>query len=186
MGFHHVALATKDVEGTHRFYTEAMGFELVKVVAGPTPGDRGWSRHFFYDTGASSSDEASGPGMIAFWDLHDAAIGDSYRTDLAKAVGLPVWVNHLAFDAADLDELAGHRERWQAYGITVAEVDHGFCTSIYATDPNGIMVEFCCTTRPFSVEERDDAARLLVSEAPELEPEPSVTIHEPVAVSAPA
>src|SRR2546421_509771 len=32
MAFHHVALATRDLEATHRFYTEAMGFELVKAV----------------------------------------------------------------------------------------------------------------------------------------------------------
>ncbi|MFM2078795.1 MAG: hypothetical protein RJA49_2685, partial [Actinomycetota bacterium] len=31
MGFHHVALATHDPAATHRFYTEVMGFHLVKV-----------------------------------------------------------------------------------------------------------------------------------------------------------
>ena len=50
MGFHHLALATRDVKGTHAFYTQAMGFELVKVVAGATPTE-GWSKHFFYETG---------------------------------------------------------------------------------------------------------------------------------------
>ena len=37
MAFHHVALATRDTAATHRFYTEVMGFELVKVVVGPQP-----------------------------------------------------------------------------------------------------------------------------------------------------
>ncbi len=37
MAFHHVAITTKDLDATHRFYTEAMGFELVKVEAQPTP-----------------------------------------------------------------------------------------------------------------------------------------------------
>jgi catechol 2,3-dioxygenase-like lactoylglutathione lyase family enzyme len=36
MGYHHVALAARDLAATHRFYTEAMGFELVKAVAAPT------------------------------------------------------------------------------------------------------------------------------------------------------
>ena len=31
MGVSHIALAVKDIEETHRFYTEAMGFDLVKV-----------------------------------------------------------------------------------------------------------------------------------------------------------
>ena len=63
MGFHHVALATRDTAATHAFYTEVMGFRLAKVVASPTPDDTGWSKHFFYDTGSK--------GMIAFWELHD-------------------------------------------------------------------------------------------------------------------
>lgn len=173
MAFHHVALATRDPVATHEFYSEVMGFQLLKVVAAPTPSGEGWSRHFFYDTGGEG-------GMLAFWELHDAEIGDGFRTDLAKSLGLPVWVNHLAFDAATIDDLTAHRERWRSHGITVAEVDHGFCRSIYATDPNGIMVEFCCTTRPFTAAEVDDAARLLRVGQPPLEPEPAVTIHEPL------
>ncbi len=31
MGFSHIAIAVKDMQATHRFYTEAMGFELVKL-----------------------------------------------------------------------------------------------------------------------------------------------------------
>ena len=34
MAFHHVAIATRDLAATHRFYTEAMGFRLVHVEAG--------------------------------------------------------------------------------------------------------------------------------------------------------
>ena len=36
MGFHHVAVATRNVTATHAFYTEAMGFDLVKVEAAAT------------------------------------------------------------------------------------------------------------------------------------------------------
>jgi catechol 2,3-dioxygenase-like lactoylglutathione lyase family enzyme len=43
MAFHHLALATNDMAATHRFYTEAMGFELVKAVVAPTP-TRGWAK----------------------------------------------------------------------------------------------------------------------------------------------
>src|SRR2546423_1140011 len=30
VAYHHVALATRDLDATHRFYTEVMGFELAK------------------------------------------------------------------------------------------------------------------------------------------------------------
>lgn len=175
MGFHHVAFATKDLAATHRFYTEAMGFALVKVVTGPTPDHTGWTKHAFYDTG--------GGGMIAFWDIHDDKIGDGFRTDISKALGLPTWVNHLAFDSPTLDDLAARRERWRAHGITVVEVDHGFCTSIYATDPNGIMVEFCCTTQAFTQDEIEAAQQLLTDPNPPLEPEPEVVVHPPLAAT---
>ncbi len=36
MAYHHVALAVSDLAETHRFYTEVMGFELVKAIAAPT------------------------------------------------------------------------------------------------------------------------------------------------------
>ena len=175
MGLHHVALATKDLAATHAFYTGAMGFELVKVVAAPTP-KGGWSKHVFYDTG--------GQGMIAFWELHDATIGDAWKADLSKSLGLPVWVNHLAFDAPTLLALEASKQRWREHGITVAEVDHGFCTSIYAVDPNGIMVEFCCTTRAFTPEEVADASRLLLSERPELEPDVEPRVYPPLPADA--
>jgi catechol 2,3-dioxygenase-like lactoylglutathione lyase family enzyme len=47
MGYHHLALAAKDMKATHDFYERIMGFELVKVEVGPIPGG-GWGKHFFY------------------------------------------------------------------------------------------------------------------------------------------
>ena len=79
MAFNHVAFATRDLQATHAFYTEAMGFELAKVIVGPT--DHGWAKHVFYKTG---DDE-----MIAFWDLHDDTLPADFPTDLSKARGLP-------------------------------------------------------------------------------------------------
>ena len=38
MGIHHLAFAVKDIEATHRFYTEAMGFTLAKVEVVPKRG----------------------------------------------------------------------------------------------------------------------------------------------------
>jgi catechol-2,3-dioxygenase len=116
--------------------------------------------------------------MLAIWDLHDDSLGD-FDASISRGLGLPVWTNHLAFDAGDLDGLAVLRQRWLDAGYDVAEIDHGWCTSIYVTDPNGIMVEFCATTRTFTDADREEAGRMLAAtEQPPLLPEPPTTIYE--------
>jgi catechol 2,3-dioxygenase-like lactoylglutathione lyase family enzyme len=173
MAFHHVALATRDLASTHHFYTEVMGFKVVKVVAAPTPEGSGWAKHVFYDTGNGE--------MIAFWDIHDGEIeAGPWTGDLSNIIGLPQWVNHVAFDAPTLDDLEVRKQQWREHGLTVAEIDHGFCTSIYATDPNDILVEFCCTTRRFSDDELLAAPRLVGEASPELETVPEMRVFKPI------
>lgn len=173
MSVHHIAIATRDIAATHVFYTEVMGFDLVKVTAGATE-EGGWSRHAFYDT--------HGQGLIAFWDLHDETIGD-FDPAISRGLGLPVWTNHIAFDAPTLDALAEHKRRWLDAGHDVAEIDHGWCTSIYTMDPNGIMVEFCTTTSEFTDDDRAEARRLLATEQPPLEPAPEPSFYRAKDVS---
>lgn len=158
MSFHHVAIATRDLDATHRFYTEVMGFELVKVVAGETL-EGGWARHAFYDTHRG--------GLMAFWDIHDETLPD-FDPSISKGLGLPAWTNHIAFDAPTLEDLGEMRRRWQDHGEKVVEIDHGWCTSIYANDPSGIMVEFCTTTARLGEEHKREAQRLLTASAPEI------------------
>ncbi len=160
MAFHHVALATRDLDTTNRFYTEACGFELVKVVAAPTP-EGGWARHVFYDTGNGE--------LFAVWDIHSDALPEHWSSAISNGLGLPHWANHIAFASNDLDDLARRRDRWIAHGHDVAQIDHGWCTSIYADDPNGVMVEFCTTTRAFTADDHDEARRLLAATEPELD-----------------
>ena len=160
MGVHHLAFATKDTEANHRFYVEAMGFELVKVETASMGG--GWAKHLFYSTGPARDQ------MIAFWELNVPELGDDWSADISRGQGLPPGINHLAFSADDLDDLARHRDRWLAFGADVLEIDHDWCVSIYTEDPNGILVEFCTLTRDFTDADRADAARLLT--ATSLEP----------------
>jgi catechol-2,3-dioxygenase len=70
-------------------------------------------------------------------------------------------VNHLAFSAEDLDDLARRRDRWLANGCDVMEIDHDWCVSIYTEDPNGILVEFCTLTKDFTDDDRKQALELL-------------------------
>ena len=163
MAFHHVAITTKDLDATHRFYTEAMGFDLVKVEAQPTPtpDKEGWARHLFYDTGNGE--------MLAVWDIHDAMLdGGGYRTEISTGLGLPPWANHIAFNSPDVDDLKLRLERWIDNGIDCVRIDHGWCISIYADDPNGITVEFCTSTREFTSDDRAEADAQRVASKPEL------------------
>jgi catechol 2,3-dioxygenase-like lactoylglutathione lyase family enzyme len=170
MGVHHLAFATKDVAENHRFYTEAMGFELVKVEVAPM--GEGWAKHLFYSTG-SARDQ-----LIAFWDLHDDSLGE-WSADISRGQGLPVGVNHLAFSADGLEDLARRRDRWLARGHDVMEIDHDWCVSVYTTDPNGILVEFCTLVRDFTAADRTEAEALLRDPAPTLRREPkAVVMHK--------
>jgi catechol 2,3-dioxygenase-like lactoylglutathione lyase family enzyme len=158
MSFNHVALATRDLLATHRFYTDAMGFDLVHVEGGDTEHPGGWFRHAFYDTGDGS--------LLAFMELHDERCTD-FDPGISSGLGLPVWVNHLAFDAPDLDALAAARDRWLEHGIDVMRMEHTHGVSVYATDPNGTMIEWACCTRPFGSEEQRAAlARLTQADLP--------------------
>jgi catechol 2,3-dioxygenase-like lactoylglutathione lyase family enzyme len=163
MGFHHVAFAARDMAATHRFYTEAMGFELVKAVVAPTDKAPGWAKHLFYDTG--------GNGLIAFWELHDdRMVGND--TAISTGLGFEPWVNHLAFAADDVADLEARRDRWLANGHDALQIDHGFCVSTYTMDPNGILVEFCVDTKPYTQADKDHALAMLAADAPELEEPP--------------
>jgi catechol 2,3-dioxygenase-like lactoylglutathione lyase family enzyme len=152
VSFHHLALATTDLDATHRFYTEAMDFELVHVEGAPTDKPGGWLRHALYDVG--------GGELLAIVELHDERWTD-FDAAISRGLGLPAWVNHLAFDAADELALDSARDRWLAFGLDVAQMPHRHGTSIYAEDPNGNVVEWAWTARSFDREERFDAASRL-------------------------
>lgn len=167
MAFHHLAFATNDLEATHAFYTDVMGFSLVKAQAAPTDAPGGWAKHVFYDTG---------DGMIAFWELHDERM-TSFDPAISTGLGLQPWVNHVAFKADDLDAIADRRQRWTDAGLDVMEVDHSFCVSIYTMDPNGIMVEWCTDTAPYTEEDAAEALRTVLAATPELGHSGTVTFH---------
>ena len=173
MAYHHLAMAAADMAAIHNFYETILGFELVKVEIGPVP-DGGWAKHFFY---RMAGDDSS---FIAFWELHEVPGCEHLETSLSKAAGVPDEINHIAFNAPDLDDLNQRKDAWQSAGLTVLEVDHNWCHSIYTKDPNGNMVEFCVTTGAFSAEDRDLALKALTSnQVSHSEPPASVEIHRP-------
>jgi len=59
------------------------------------------------------------------------------------------------------------------------EIDHNWCHSVYATDPNGTMVEFCLTTDSFTEDDRNLALSALTRNDLDASPPPkSITMHE--------
>jgi catechol 2,3-dioxygenase-like lactoylglutathione lyase family enzyme len=159
LGFHHLALAVRDIEATHRFYTEAMGFTLAKVEVVPKNG--GVARHVFYSTGPARDQ------LIAFWDYGNVPLEKPLRTDISRDLGFDLGTNHIAFSADDLEDLKRRRERWLAHGHDVLEIDHGWVHSIYTQDPDGIVVEFAVLTRDFTAEDSEEALELLRAKAPQ-------------------
>jgi len=172
MGYHHLALACKDIQAIHQFYEGVMEFELVKVEIGPVPAG-GWAKHFFY----RMEDDAK---FIAFWEMHDVPGGDTVETNLSKAAGVPDQINHISFDAADMDELRQRKQQWLDAGLQVLEIDHNWCHSIYTKDPNDNTVEFCVTTGSFDAADRERALAALASNELEFsEPPASIDMHKP-------
>ena len=119
-----------------------MGFTLVKIVKRQAMGGEkaGWTKHVFYDTGKGS--------YFVLWDLHLTGLeDDDWKAPISTGLGLPWWVNHIAFEVDSLEELEEKKQIWLAAGNKVSEVVHEFITSIYTKDPDGNMVEFTCNTR---------------------------------------
>ena len=87
-------------------------------------------------------------------------------------------MNHIAFAASSLDDLDARRRRLLEHGHDVIQIDHGWCTSIYANDPGGTLVEFCCTTREFTQADIDEAAVMLAAAQPALGDMPPFEIFE--------
>jgi catechol 2,3-dioxygenase-like lactoylglutathione lyase family enzyme len=157
---HHIALACRDPQATHHFYEEVLGFPL--VYAEVDRDDKGgWFRHFFFDLGDGS--------CLAFFDLHGMGEPETYDTAISTGLGLPFWVNHVAI-RSDAERVAAARSRLEAAGLKPeVELDHGWCRSLYVTDPNGILVELTVDTPGFQPD-ADEARRILAATSPQISP----------------
>ena len=62
-----------------------------------------------------------------------------------------------------IEDLDAKTERMKERGVEpIFRIDHGWCTSIYANDPNGILVEYCVTTDESAfAQSEEEALRLL-------------------------
>lgn len=126
-GINHLALVTRDMDETVRFYAGVLGARVIGTVGTPS------FRHYFFEIGQGNS--------IAFFEYRDVEV-DEY----AKPAGIPIpeaaQFDHLSLDVVDEDALLELRDRLKAADCEVTDVvDHGFIKSIYFTDPSGIALE---------------------------------------------
>ena len=139
-GLHHVAYACRDIDATHHFYEDLMGFPLVHTELEEFP-EGGYFRHVFYDLGNGS--------CLAFFDVHGVGERDGWserdlRGQRAAGVGQPHRLRRRR-GTPGRGPLANDDGRHRP----VMELDHGWCHSLYYLDPNGIMVELCRDTPGF-------------------------------------
>jgi catechol 2,3-dioxygenase-like lactoylglutathione lyase family enzyme len=86
--------------------------------------------HIFLDCG--------GGNVIAFFELPN-------QPEMGKDPNTPAWVQHIAFEVADLDALLAAKAHIEAQGIdVVGPTFHGIFRSIYFFDPNGHRLELAC------------------------------------------
>ncbi len=141
-GFHHLGLATRDMEATIAFYREVLGFEVrvTDLLSGNRLTGEGAIRHAFIDVGDGSFIAFMEPNRVPDWN-------PDFDPGINEGLGLPRGIYHFAFRAEDEAALQARRADLLDRSVEVTDVvDHGWCKSIYFTDPNGVLLEFCTTT----------------------------------------
>ena len=126
-GINHVAMATRDMEATIRYWRDLLGMRLVGGFG------RAGYRHYFF--------EISETDMIAFFEWPE--VENIPLKDHGVPVKGPFAFDHLALGVGCDDDLWRIKDQLDAAGFWVSEVvDHGFIHSFYTFDPNQIPLEF--------------------------------------------
>jgi len=151
---HHVAYRCKDAKETVAFYKEALNMDLVLAIAedrvpstkAPDP-----YIHIFLDAGQGN--------VLAFFEIPNSP-------PMGRDENTPAWVQHIAFEIGDMDELLAAKEKLAAMGLQViGPTDHYLFKSIYFFDPNGHRLELCANVeRPGALEKLHELAPAMIEE----------------------
>lgn len=154
-----MALVTKDMDATIRFWRDVLGMRLIVTLGRP-----GYRLYFF---------EVSQSNLISFFEWPDVEYGP--EKDPGVPVKGPVVFDHLAFGVSREEELWELKKNIASAGFWVSEVvDHGFIHSFYSFDPNNIALEFSWNVAGRDVRQRpllkDKEPCLTAMEGPEKQP----------------
>jgi catechol 2,3-dioxygenase len=136
-GVNHVVLNVRDIEVSHRFWTEIMGFRCVAELK-PIPG-RQRPRMRFY-SGVDAQGDVTHHDL-ALAQIPDADTGGPAQETwslMRKSIGL----NHVAIAWPDRESWLKQLAFLQEKGVTFhRRVNHGMTHSVYISDPDGHGIE---------------------------------------------
>ncbi len=121
---HHHAFVVADQERTRQFYEEIIGLPLV-VTWCETADDSDYCHTFF---------ELADGSCLAFFQFADP---DTQKANTASPSSA---YDHVALDATVEVQaaIAARAEAAAAFNVTI---DHGYCSSLYVPDPDGLLIE---------------------------------------------
>jgi catechol 2,3-dioxygenase-like lactoylglutathione lyase family enzyme len=158
-GINHLAMATRDMDTTIRFWRDLLGMRLVAGLGRP-----GY-RHYFF--------EISDHDMIAFFEWPD--VDKALEKDHGVPVTGPFVFDHVSFEVESAENLWELKDKLEAAESWVSEVlDHGFIYSIYTFDPNNIPIEFSAPVPGVDIRKyprmKDKQRSAVAQEGPEPQP----------------
>ena len=132
---HHTAYVVKNLEATRQFYEDILGFPLVATWCEQEElfGSERTYCHCFFGLADGSA--------LAFFQFANSADQDEFGPELISSPFRHVALN---VDKATQAEL---ERRIAAAGLVEPQtyvLEHGYCRSVYAVDPDGMIVEFTC------------------------------------------
>jgi len=130
---HHTAYVSKDLEATRKFYEEIIGLPLLATWCEKDMlfGAERTYAHCFFGLGDG--------GALAFFQFADAGDQAQFGPQMPFSP-----FHHIALNV-DKETQDGIEKRLKEAGYREPQsfvLEHGYCRSVYVTDPNGMIVEF--------------------------------------------
>ena len=130
---HHTAYVSRDLEATRKFYEEVIGLPLMATWCEKDMlfGAERTYCHLFFGLGDG--------GALAFFQFANPGDQEQFGPKMPFTP-----FHHIAL-RVDEETQAGIEKRLKDAAIKEPQsfvLEHGYCRSVYVTDPNGMIVEF--------------------------------------------
>ena len=134
-GFNHLVLNVRDIEESHRFWCDMLGFKQVGALKPRPAGSNRPDMTMRFYSGVTTDVNHHDLALVEVPDLPEAP-----KWDLA---GNGCAINHLAITYPDRESWLQQVKFLESQGALTnpVRVDHGMTHSVYITDPNGYGVE---------------------------------------------